>query len=96
MINTVASIGRYGGDEFIVLLPNIEEHEAEIIANEMAKAIMELNIEHIKSPYSNLQTISIGVGCMIPEKGSSWNVLINKADKALYKSKRYGRNRVSV
>lgn len=90
------SIGRYGGDEFIVLLPNTEEHEAENIANEMIKAIMNLNIEHIKSPYSGLQTISIGVGCVIPDKGNSYNILINKADKALYKSKRYGRNRVSV
>ncbi len=79
---------RYGGEEFIILLPHTEMSEAMIIAERLRKTIE-------KSFRKDLRlTTSIGVsGC--PESSITVKNLIKKADDALYRSKRRGKNRVS-
>jgi diguanylate cyclase (GGDEF)-like protein len=79
-------IGRYGGDEFVVVLPNTNLQQGINIAERIRKKIMDSS-----NPYF---TVSIGITCY-PEDGNNIKDLIITADKGLYKSKHYGRNYVS-
>ncbi|GAA0781976.1 sensor domain-containing diguanylate cyclase [Hathewaya limosa] len=88
-------VGRYGGDEFIVLLSEVEASETEAVATEISKEINKLKIKNEYSPISKYQTVSIGVASIIPTKETIED-LISYADKALYKAKREGRNRTCV
>lgn len=80
-------ICRYGGDEFLVLLPDASPVKAYLTAERFIKTV-----ENLSSP--NL-TISIGIS-NYPEHGQSVNELIDAADKALYLSKQNGRNRITT
>ncbi|WP_170834692.1 GGDEF domain-containing protein [Natronincola peptidivorans] len=79
-------IGRYGGDEFIVILPDASA----IIAKNIAEDIRE-SISRESNPRV---TISVGIACY-PQDGQTPLDLIAKADKGLYTSKRKGKNNVS-
>lgn len=88
-------LARYGGEEFAVLLPNTESVGASIIAEKMRANIEDAKISHISSIISEYVTVSIGVTTRSPgQEGSSMD-LIDVADKALYRAKQAGRNRVS-
>lgn len=81
------AIGRYGGEEFIVILPEISLEPAAIIAENIRKSV----VEHNYGKKDLSVTISIGVA---QYTGETANALINKADKLLYRAKTNGRNRV--
>ena len=85
---------RYGGEEFVVMLMNTTAEGAIIIAEKIRRKIEELEIENreIKS----VITVSLGVASAVPEKEMVPNELIDAADKALYKAKEEGRNKVIV
>lgn len=87
---------RYGGDEFVILLPNLDIIQGEEVGNSILKAITDAKLEHPSSPIGKSQTVSIGVTSTIPNDDMNIKEFINYADTALYLSKRYGRNRVSV
>lgn len=87
---------RYGGDEFVVLLPNRNIEEGEEIANNILQNINDAKLEHPYSPIGDFQTVSIGVTSIIPKDEINIKEFFNYGDTALYLSKRYGRNRVSV
>lgn len=53
-------IGRYGGEEFIILLPNTPEHGAHYIAEQIRKSVERLQIKHRASPSNTYVTVSIG------------------------------------
>ncbi|MCS4518006.1 GGDEF domain-containing protein [Clostridium botulinum] len=89
-------VGRYGGDEFIVLLNEVKTSELEVIAMEISKEINKLKIKREYSHISKYQTVSIGVASIIPKEEEKIEDLINYADKALYKSKENGRNCIYV
>jgi diguanylate cyclase (GGDEF)-like protein len=82
--------GRYGGEEFIVILPNIDTDGAVIVAERLRLAIQEIRIESSDIEVS----ASFGVSCYAENDDTEF--LVNRADLALYKSKRNGRNRVTV
>ncbi|MDP4537732.1 diguanylate cyclase [Alkalimonas collagenimarina] len=86
-------IARYGGEEFAVILPQCDSAEAPLIAKRLHAAIFKLAIEHTFSPWQ-LLTISIGYCQLTPDKKTSINTLIEKADTALYQAKAAGRNQV--
>ena len=79
-------IGRYGGDEFLIILSGLDPYETKIIAERFR-----LKIANTKDPNF---TISIGVSSY-PEDGKTFKELLEAADKALYLSKERGKNRVS-
>jgi len=79
-------IGRYGGDEFIIILPNLDAYEAKMIAERFRMKIS----QQTKPKF----TISIGVASF-PDDGNTFKELIAAADKGLYLSKERGKNRVS-
>ncbi len=87
-------VARYGGEEFAIILSNIDKKTALILAERLRKNIEKLKIAHKSSSVSNVVTISIGVTTLIPEKNTSIPMIIDKADKALYKAKENGRNNV--
>ncbi len=79
-------IGRFGGDEFVILLPGTSPVKAYLVAERFRK-----NVEQTKDPH---YTVSIGVASY-PLDGKNSKGLISSADKALYISKEKGRNMVS-
>lgn len=89
-------IARYGGEEFIVILPDTHGKGAEIIANTVRSKIEDLGIFHGDIPTGNCVTISVGIAAMVPTAESDPSKLIKAADKALYRAKASGRNRVTI
>lgn len=87
-------VSRYGGEEFIVLLPDTSLKGATHIAESLREQIESLKIMHETSTATDVVTISLGVASTIPTHKSSYEVLILAADNALYKAKESGRNRV--
>ncbi|RJP19943.1 MAG: diguanylate cyclase [Candidatus Omnitrophota bacterium] len=88
-------LGRYGGEEFVVLLPNTNAAGAKIMAEKLRQAVENLDIPHSYSPISAHVTISLGVAATIPvEPHDSGISLVESADRMLYESKKKGRNQV--
>ena len=85
--------GRFGGEEFLVLLPKTGKDEAIKIAERIRKKIESLKIPHLKSNISKNVTVSIGVASMIPQNKDFEKIVLN-ADTALYNAKKSGRNKV--
>lgn len=91
---------RYGGDEFVVVLPNTTLVGAEHVGRTMQRAVANLAIQHADGPFARL-TVSVGIaGLMtIPRDISSISIrdcLMRSADKALYAAKDAGRNGLVV
>ncbi|MEJ2415898.1 MAG: diguanylate cyclase [Exilibacterium sp.] len=89
-------LARYGGEEFIILLPDTDQEGAMQVASAIRYAVEDLRVQHQASTTSRVVTVSIGAATTRHTTGRSLQDLINCADKALYKSKRAGRNRVTV
>ncbi len=87
---------RYGGEEFVVVLPNTPEKSATTVAERLRKAVQEMGIPHESSLTADSVTISIGVYTLTAEEPSINSVaeLIEKVDKNLYLAKKQ-RNSVS-
>lgn len=84
-------VGRYGGEEFVVLAPETDLDGARVLAERIQGAIEELNISHPASPTTDRVTVSIGVAS---GAARSWEDILREADAALYSAKRNGRNQV--
>lgn len=90
------TISRYGGEEFVAILPNTDSDGAVQVGERMLAAVSSLNISHSSSLTKDHVTVSIGVSSIIPSSGSIPEFLIKSVDQALYNSKDSGRNRISV
>ena len=87
--------GRYGGEEFIVILPNTDIDGALKIAEKICSDIENLKIAHEKSLPLQLVTLSLGLATMQENDAfMSHETLIKNADAALYEAKEKGRNQV--
>jgi len=86
---------RYGGEEFALILPEMDCDAACAIADEIRTAVMALRIAHGAVGAGDHVTLSVGVASHIPgEADGSPDRLLGAADQALYAAKRLGRNRV--
>jgi len=83
---------RYGGEEFVVLLPDTDIKNAQIVAERLRKAIADARIQH--GDLSFQVTVSIGISPTQHEE--KLETLIGEADQALYRAKELGRNRVVI
>jgi len=82
---------RYGGEEFLLILPEVNQEGAVVVAERLRKTLSREVITH--EDVQLTVTASLGVGAY-PEDAESQHQLLEKADKALYMSKRLGRNQV--
>lgn len=83
---------RFGGEEFVLLLPETDIEGGKYIAGRIIDNIDKLNLEHIGSHVSKKVTVSLGVSAAIPQKKDSPNNFLNTSDVALYRAKAEGRN----
>lgn len=92
-LRAVDALGRYGGEEFMAVLPHTTHEEALQTGERLRKAVA----DHVfRAGERELRaTISVGVACYPSEKVDSPHALIREADKALYVAKEAGRNRVA-
>jgi len=84
---------RFGGEEFVVVMPNATTEGARKRAHHWRKAFQLL--QNSFNGQELQATISVGLASF-PEHGDDWETVLNAADKALYESKRRGKNRVTV
>lgn len=86
-------VARYGGEEFAVLLPNTKEEGAVAAINKVKSRARATNCE-FQGKILPLPTFSTGIALYVP--GESGTDLIDRTDRALYRAKRLGRNRIEL
>ncbi len=90
-LRTTDKIGRYGGEEFLIVLPHIKKDNAVKIANKLRKSIIE-DTSNCKNIPNGL-TVSMGVSCLT-DNIKDGHDLIKNADICLYRAKKEGKNKV--
>ncbi|MBU0656928.1 MAG: GGDEF domain-containing protein [Gammaproteobacteria bacterium] len=99
-------VARHGGEEFAILLPDTSIEDATLLAERLRKNVEEQRIPHSDGAIPRIVTISIGVSCCTPTSPRNIQatpeaelvypaMLLNAADRALYRAKRNGRNQVA-
>ena len=91
--------GRYGGEEFVIMLPYTRLEEAKIVAERLRKAVENTQIDITKvNPDAKDKKINVTISLGVYEyhKEDYEKTLIRNADKALYIAKETGRNKVAV
>lgn len=88
-------VTRYGGEEFVVILPNTNANGAVEVSERIKKKILNLSIKHEDSIVENLVTVSQGIGEINGKEHSVHDCLMH-ADRSLYQAKNNGRNRIEV
>lgn len=88
--------GRYGGEEFMVILPNTDVSGAYQVAEELRKRIIDLNILHSEQSNNEIVTISLGISSLVPTESLHVESHIHNADIAMFTAKSKGKNRTEV
>lgn len=89
-------VARFGGEEFVVLLPQADASVALKVAQRCERLIKKQAITHAQSPHEQRLTVSIGVGTAVPGPRMSPSDFMEAVDRQLYAAKRNGRNRIEV
>lgn len=89
-------VARYGGEEFAAILPGLDLENGKVLAERARAAVEGLGIEHPASPVGRFVTTSVGVASMVPDRMNTSDTLVAAADRALYRAKQKGRNRVEA
>lgn len=89
-------VGRYGGEEFLVVLPDTIIEGAFSIAEKIRNNIYDLKIGQNQESTSKYLSVSLGVSCVIPSDNITLEESIDCADKAMYKAKNNGKNRTVI
>ena len=87
-------VARYGGEEFAIILPDTDNAGALEVAERVRTTLAKVALPHAYSPTSDYVTVSIGAASVVPLGGVAPTVLLSAADRALYRAKETGRNRV--
>jgi len=90
-----ATLARYGGEEFIIMLPGISKKGAFAYAERLRIEISQYSFPHKEKQPLGFVSISGGIASF-PEDGDSIDKVIQNADKALYRAKSEGKNRVLI
>ena len=89
-------VARFGGEEFVVLLPGVSLEVALGVAERLVAAVAALGVPHAGSDVAPHVTMSFGVAACLPAPGLTADRLIESADAALYRAKSDGRNRATA
>ncbi|HWX67943.1 MAG TPA: sensor domain-containing diguanylate cyclase [Rhodanobacter sp.] len=85
-------LARFGGEEFVLVLPETDEAAAHKLAERCREVILDEQIPHTQSAIGPVLTISLGVGSVLPAHGDELLPFIDAVDKRLYTAKQQGRN----
>ncbi|QQZ28794.1 GGDEF domain-containing protein [Thiothrix subterranea] len=99
-------VARHGGEEFVILLPDTHLEDAALLAERVRKSVEDQRIPHSDGAIPRIVTISIGVSSCTPNSAHDAQplhdasvvypaMLLNAADRALYRAKRNGRNQIA-
>jgi diguanylate cyclase (GGDEF)-like protein len=85
---------RYGGEEFILILPETNQEVTALRAEKIHQAVKSMRVEYRKQP---LGVVSVSLGVAVyPDHSENGHGLLKKADEALYQAKRNGRDQVVI
>jgi len=87
-------VARYGGDEFVVVLNDVDYQGAKKLVEDMKENVKAAGIAHTYSPVAPIVTLTIGGILLVPEDGVPMETVVAQADTALYKAKEMGRNQI--
>jgi diguanylate cyclase (GGDEF)-like protein len=88
-------VARYGGEEFAIIMPETDLKNAAISGERLRKTVEEMDV--LADDFIIKTTVSIGVVTYMPgEKECKKSKILNAADKALYNSKKGGKNKLSI
>lgn len=85
-------LGRFGGEEFILILPETDASSAAKVAERCRRLILDLRIPHVRSDIGQTLTVSVGVATVVPADSSEPMLFIELVDRRLYRAKQSGRN----
>jgi diguanylate cyclase (GGDEF)-like protein len=88
-------VGRYGGEEFAILLPDTTPEIAQAIARRVQLKIRDLRLEHVTSP-RGIVTASLGLATLAPRADTTPTAFAEQAERALRQAKRTGRDKISI
>lgn len=89
LLRSSDALVRWGGDEFLLLLAGTPAHLAIMLARSLCRTVAEADIAAVGG-------LTLSVGLAVWEQGESASSVLERADRALYKAKRRGRNRVEM
>lgn len=92
--NPLDLLCRYGGEEFVAILPCTDLTGAQLSARRMQVSVVSLDILHHSSPIADCVTMSFGVAVTTPKLNGEPSQLIAEADASLYRAKAEGRNTI--
>jgi two-component system, cell cycle response regulator len=88
---------RYGGEEFLIILPGQSLKSARIAGERLRRSIEDLGIAHETKRPPGVVTVSVGIAALPPGEGKkNVETLLKEADTALYEAKKAGRNRIVI
>ena len=85
---------RYGGDEFLIILPSATLGYPEKVASQIRQQVQDLNIEHSSSPVAPIVTVSVGVLAQALATPDAAISAVDRCDELLYQAKEAGRNQI--
>jgi len=92
-IRKIDFVARYGGDEFVIFMPETEKSRASVLAERLQKELSQYSFENHELPIKIKNSISIGIASF-PNDAKNIDELIHNADIALYQAKKEGGNRI--
>jgi diguanylate cyclase (GGDEF)-like protein len=93
VVRAADCFARYGGEEFGIVIADAELPVATLVAERLRAAVEALQIPHAASP-RGFVTVSVGIASIVPRRGMRAHDLVERADRALYRAKGTGRDRV--
>lgn len=87
------TLGRFGGEEFLAVLPDTGPEAALEVAERLRRAVEDANLPHAHSPAADRVTLSLGAAAIAAGEDNAAGDLVKAADTALYRAKNEGRNR---
>lgn len=90
------AVYRYGGEEFLLILPTISVETGQLVADRIRKGLATLAIPHSTNRAASVVTLSIGIAILEPGQGQTVASWLHTADTAMYQAKRSGRNCIVV